>query len=189
MSSHFAEARQAAFGNALEAMRSERYLSLVNVLRAVAVAPPMRPKANRSIKTAAPWLLRREYDRVSRRVEAAAATEGTERELALHEVRKAAKGMRYAAEAFEPVLGRVAARIAERFEAIHEDLGTGQDAVVARALLRDLGARAGVLPGHNGYTYGLLAGLEECRFDHAASELPRLWKSASRGELWDALEH
>ena len=90
--------------------------------------------------------------------------------------------MRYAAEAFEPVLGRVAARIARCFEAIHEDLGTGQDAVVARALLRDLGAREGVLPGHNGYTYGLLAGLEECRFDHAASELPRLWKAASRSK-------
>ena len=53
LASHFAESRRAAFANSLEAMRSERYLSLLSVLRAVSVAPPLRPKANRSIKTAA----------------------------------------------------------------------------------------------------------------------------------------
>ena len=57
-------------------------------------------------------------------------------------------------------------------------LGSGQDAVNARALLRELGARASERAGHNGYTYGLLAGHEEVRFDHAAAELPALWRAA-----------
>jgi len=96
--------------------------------------------------------------------------------------------MRYAAEAFEPFLGKAATRIAKRFEAIHELLGAGQDAVVAGAVLRELGAGMGAHPGHNGYTYGLLAGLEERRFNDAASELPELWESASRAKLWDALD-
>jgi CHAD domain-containing protein len=189
ISGHFAEARQKALSAALEAMRSDRYLTLLHVLRAVSAAPPTRAKANRAIDKAAPWLLRRDLKRVARRVEAAASmADGTEREHALHEVRKAAKGMRYAAEAFEPFLGKVATRIAKRFEAIHERLGAGQDAVVAKALLRELGVRAGGRPGHNGYTYGLLAGLEERQFNTAASELPELWKSASEPELWDTLD-
>jgi CHAD domain-containing protein len=186
---HFAEARQQALAAALVAMRSDRYLTLLNVLRAVSAAPPTRPKAKRTLHSAAPWLLRRDLERVARRFEAAQALEaGTQRERALHEVRKAAKGMRYAAEAFEPFLGRAATRIAKRFEAIHELLGAGQDAVVARAVLRELGAGMGAHPGHNGYTYGLLAGLEERRFNDAASELPELWESASRAKLWDALD-
>src|ERR1019366_6655125 len=105
-------------------------------------------------------------------------------ERALHEVRKAAKGMRYAAETFEPVLGKPVRRIAQRFVAIHELLGSGQDAVVARDLLRQLGARAGTRPGHSGYTYGLLAGLEERRFDQAANKLAALWRAASSLKLW-----
>jgi CHAD domain-containing protein len=189
LATHFAKARKEAHDAALEAMRSERYLSLLDVLRAVGLAPPTRPKASRSIKKAGPLLLRRDLARVARRVEAAGLIEhGAQRERALHEVRKAAKGMRYAAETFEPVLGKPAARIAKRFEAIHEMLGSGQDAVVARVLLRELGARAEGRHGHNGYTYGLLAGLEARRFDHAASELPMLWKAASREKLWEALE-
>ncbi|MGO9582442.1 MAG: CHAD domain-containing protein [Acidimicrobiales bacterium] len=187
--SHFAEARQQALAAALVAMRSDRYLTLLNVLRAVSAAPPTRPKAKRTVNRAAPWLLRRDLERVERRFETARAMgAGAQRERALHEVRKAAKGMRYAAEAFEPFLGRAATRIAKRFEAIHELLGASQDAVVARAVLRELGAGRGAHPGHNGYTYGLLAGLEERRFADAASELPDLWESASRAKLWDALD-
>jgi len=186
---YFAQTRQEALASALEAMRSERYLSLLDVLRAVSLVPPTLEKAERSTKKGAPWLLRRELERVAVRIEAANATDdGPERALALHEVRKAAKGMRYAGETFAPVIGEPAARIARRFEAIHEMLGSGQDAVNARALLRELAARASERAGHNGYTYGLLAGHEEIRFDHAAAELPALWRAASSAKLWDSLE-
>ncbi len=186
---YFSAARQTALAEALDAMRSERYLSLLDVLRAVSQAPPTRPKAKRRIAKGAPWLMGRDLRRVQRRIEQANAfSEGVERARALHEVRKAAKGARYAGETFTPVLGKPAARIARCFEAIHEMLGSGQDAVTARALLRELGARVAVRPGHNGYTFGLLAGLEERRFRHAASELPGLWKAASSPKLWNSLQ-
>jgi CHAD domain-containing protein len=189
LTEYFTETRQKALAESLKALRSPRYLDLLDVLRAVTLAPPTTPKAGRSIKKAAPRLLRRELERVAGRIEVAAAAEGSEQhELALHEVRKAAKGMRYAAEAFEPVLGKPARRIVQRFVAVHELLGSGQDAVVARDLLRQLGARAGARPGHNGYTYGLLAGLEERRFDQAAHKLPVLWRAASSLKLWEALD-
>ena len=175
-------------GPALNAMRSERYLDLLDVLRAVSLAPPLSAKARQSIDKAASRLLHRELERVAERVAAANGYENSsDHEQALHEVRKAAKGMRYAAETFEPVLGKPVRRIAQRFVAIHELLGSGQDAVVARDLLRQLG-EAGTRPGHSGYTYGLLAGLEERRFDQAAHKLPALWKAASSKSLWDALD-
>ena len=187
---HLAAVRQQALAEALEMMRSERYLSLLDVLKAVSQAPPTRPKAKRSLQKGAPWLMGRDLKRVARRIEEANAIEtGIERARALHEVRKAAKGARYAGETFAPLLGKPAARVARRFEAIHEMLGSGQDAVTARAMLRGSERAAGVRPGHNGYTYGLLAGLEERRFRHAASELPELWKAASSPKLWDSLKH
>lgn len=188
ISAHLAETRQRALAEALEVMRSDRYLSLLEVLRAVGQAPPTKAKAKRGVKKGGPWLMGRDLRRVALRVEAAKdIEEGVERARALHEVRKAAKGARYAGETFEPLLGKPAARIARRFAAIHEMLGSGQDAVTARVLLRELGARPGGRPGHNGYTYGLLVGLEETRFRHAASELPELWKAASSPKLWDSL--
>ena len=186
---YLAETRQVALAEALDAMRGERYLDLLDVLRAVSLAPPTSAKAQQSINKAASWLLHRELERVAKRVEAANRYENSsDHERELHEVRKAAKGMRYAAETFEPVLGKPVRRIAQRFVAIHELLGSGQDAVVARDLLRQLGARAATQPGHSGYTYGLLAGLEERRFDQAAHKLPALWKAASSKSLWDALD-
>ena len=78
----------------------------------------------------------------------------------LHEVRKAAKRARYAAEAAEPVLGPRARRMARRAEALQELLGEHQDSVTARSLLRQLGVQAH-LAGENGYTYGMLCGMED----------------------------
>jgi hypothetical protein len=39
-------------------------------------------------------------------------------------------------------------------------LGERQDAVIAAGFLRRVGAAAGTTPGENGFTYGLLLGLE-----------------------------
>ena len=60
------------------------------------------------------------------------------RDRALHDVRKAAKRLRYAAEAATPVLGGGAEELAARAEAVQEVLGEHQDTVVSRAALDDL---------------------------------------------------
>ena len=68
---YLAETRQMALAEALDAMRGERYLDLLDVLRAVSLAPPTSAKARQSINKAASWLLHRELERVAKRVEAA----------------------------------------------------------------------------------------------------------------------
>jgi tRNA-dihydrouridine synthase len=80
----------------------------------------------------------------------------------LHEVRKAAKRARYAAEASVAVNGRPAERLAQRLEAVQEILGAHQDAVTARVLLRELASTADAA-GESSFTYGVMHGAEHER--------------------------
>jgi len=57
----------------------------------------------------------------------------------LHEVRKAAKRARYAAESVEGVYGAPARRFAEAMQELQDVLGEHQDSVVAQHLVEDLG--------------------------------------------------
>jgi CHAD domain-containing protein len=75
---------------------------------------------------------------------------------ALHRARKAAKRARYSAELVEPLGARKASARIRHFKHLQTALGSYQDSVIAADVLRRLGAGAGTLPGHNGFTYGLL---------------------------------
>jgi CHAD domain-containing protein len=68
------------------------------------------------------------------------ASGSSDRDAALHDVRKAAKRLRYAAEAAAEVLGPRAVRLAAVSEAVQEALGEHHDSVVARDLLQSLGS-------------------------------------------------
>ena len=70
------------------------------------------------------------------------ASDGDERDHALHQVRKAAKQARYAAEAVKPAFGRSAARLAKQAKEIQQILGDHQDSVVAAGVLREFGVAA-----------------------------------------------
>jgi CHAD domain-containing protein len=101
------------------------------------------------------------------------------RDQALHEVRKKAKRLRYAAELARPAGGRRAKRLAHRAEVVQEALGRHQDSVVARQRLRQLGIQSSA-PGENGFTFGLLHAAEQGRaheaeqdFQRASARLPR----------------
>ena len=98
-----------------------------------------------------------------------AAAEPDHADRALHEVRKAAKRLRYSAETAVPVLGAGAEGLSVRAKAVQQVLGEHQDTVVARQVLRDLGVRAH-LAGENGFTFGRLHALEEA---HAAAATAR----------------
>jgi CHAD domain-containing protein len=88
---------------------------------------------------------------------------------ALHRARKAAKRARYSAELVEPLGARKASARIRHFKHLQSALGTYQDSVLAAEVLRRLGAGAGTLPGHNGFTYGLLYD-REIRAGEAARE-------------------
>ena len=85
-----------------------------------------------------------------------------DRDLALHEARKKAKRLRYGAESTVPVLGKRAKRLAASVKKVQQALGTHQDTVMSRRVLREYGVRAH-LSGENGFTFGRLHALEEAR--------------------------
>jgi CHAD domain-containing protein len=83
--------------------------------------------------------LRRDWRRVRRRARAADRSgDGPQREVALHDVRKAAKRARYAAEALEPAFGERAARMAALAERVQDALGSHRDTLLTRDLLHRL---------------------------------------------------
>jgi CHAD domain-containing protein len=156
----------------LEALDSPRYFRLLDRLDALVAHPPLSGEAGSAASTVLPRLLRRDLKRLrSRRRAVDRATTADERGHALHEVRKAAKRLRYAAESAQPVLGEPAARLAGQAEAVQELLGEHQDTVVGRELLRELGARAHVA-GENGFTFGRLHALEQVRAEQLEAAYP-----------------
>lgn len=157
----------------------ERYLALLDSLEALLAAPPLTDRASRPAHTELPRLVAREWRRLAAVRDAAVATEGEQRTELLHEVRKAAKAARYAAEAVAPVVGKDAARFAARAEAVQEVLGELQDGAVAGAALRELGAVAH-LSGENGFTFGLLHGRQSARGERALEHWEDAWRALSR---------
>ncbi len=97
------------------------------------------------------------------------------RDAALHETRKAAKRLRYALEAAEPAVGKRARRLRKRLKPVQSLLGDHQDAAVARPVLRELGVRAHQ-DGGNGFTFGLLHGIEGERARRLEERLPDRWR-------------
>jgi CHAD domain-containing protein len=107
---------------------------------------------------------------------------GPERDVALHEARKAAKKVRYAAEVARPALGKPAKRLGKRVKAGQKVLGDHQDSVVARGTIRDL-AVAAQTRGEAGFTWGVLYGREQAVAQTREQELPTVWERASAPKL------
>ncbi|MFB6874505.1 CHAD domain-containing protein [Streptomyces sp. NPDC056323] len=166
----------------------KRYLALLASLDALLAAPPLLPAAARAPGRELPRAVLKEYGRLADRTGRALELEpGHDRDLAVHEARKAAKRVRYAAEAARPALGKPAGRFAGRMKAVQSLLGDHQDSVVARETLRTLAVQAHAA-GEPAFTWGLLYGREEAIAAARERELPEVWRRASRPRLRAALE-
>ncbi len=106
--------------------------------------------------------LRKDWRRVRRRAEAAAALPADDPRIeeALHRVRKAAKRARYCAETLAPLLGPRASRMEQVAESVQEALGDHRDTLLTRAALRQMGNQAH-LDRQNAFTFGRLHALEQ----------------------------
>lgn len=137
-----------------DAMISERYVEILNTLRQWRIDPPV-------VKNVSVGDLRDDARRASRKARRrlAGALDHDDAEL-LHGARKAAKRARYAAELVEPIDGQ-AARRRKGHKEVQSVLGDHQDTVVAKEVLRRLGATAGATPAENGFTFGILYGRED----------------------------
>ncbi|MFD9071447.1 CYTH and CHAD domain-containing protein [Streptomyces lasiicapitis] len=166
---------------------SGRYLALLDRLDAFLADPPLRKAAETPATEALPKAMLKDYGRLATRVDhALALTPGEERDVAMHEARKAAKRARYAGEAAGPALGNPADRFAKRMKAVQKVLGEHQDSVVAREALRHLAIQAHAA-GESAFVWGLLYGREEAAAAARERELPGVWERASRPKVRAAL--
>ncbi|APU40272.1 CYTH and CHAD domain-containing protein [Streptomyces sp. TN58] len=180
--------RSASRRRALDALDSDRYISLLNTLDATLDAPPLLDGAARSPRKTLRKAVLRDYARLAARIDSALALdEGRERDVALHEARKAAKRVRYAAESAVPALGKPAKRLAKAVKKVQSLLGDHQDSVVARDALRGLADQA-TDAGEPAFTWGLLYGREEALAERRERELPAVWAKASAPTLRTALK-
>jgi CHAD domain-containing protein len=180
---HLRSVHKAARAQALETLESERYFRLLDALDELVADPPLIGSPG-SAEEHLPELLRRDWKRMRKTVKAMRRAEDpAARELELHEVRKAAKRLRYAAESAEPVRGDPAARLAAQAEAVQELLGEHQDSVVARDLLRQLAVEV-QLEGGNAFDFGRLHALEQERGTASEQEFADLWPTVSFPKAW-----
>ncbi len=154
------------------AMTSARYEHLLDDLERFIAHPPTRPEASTRATVLVPGLLRRDADRFFRAARRARRALPPQRDVALHETRKAAKQLRYSAESASAVRGTSARRIATRATQVQESLGDHQDAVVARELLRELKAEARTA-GEDTTPYDALTRLEVAAAAAAVSAYER----------------
>jgi CHAD domain-containing protein len=174
-----------AFADVLVELDGERYLTLLDRLVVLLADPPLSKVATKKAEKVLEKRVQHTLRRVQRAaVEADEAPDAEQRDLRMHEVRKAAKRARYAGESVSSVFGKRARKFAAGMESIQEILGAHQDSIVAQRVLLDLGARAH-LDGDNAFTYGVLVGLQRCSADATAADYAEVWaRVKAAGKKW-----
>ena len=127
---------RAARSDLLHLFDSVEHAALLDRLTRFAANPPLHHRAGRPARRSFRKALRREVRRVDQRARAAAGL----RLEALHELRKKARRLRYAADAVSsepvPVLGARTKRLAHAAEAAQDVLGDHRDGILLARRLR-----------------------------------------------------
>ena len=122
-----------------ETLDSTRYAATMFLLDDLVADPPLTEKAEQEARKVARKRVRHDARRVLERAATAkAADDPEERTARLHEVRKAAKRLRYAAETARAVTGKRVRRIGKRAKGVQSVLGDHHDAVTTQVTLRRL---------------------------------------------------
>ncbi|GAA3459311.1 CYTH and CHAD domain-containing protein [Saccharothrix longispora] len=173
---HFAPLEAAAHEASVAALDSGRYFALLDAVDALLADPPVTPLGRGKAGKVLPGLVAKTHRRLAERV--AEATDDT----GLHEARKAAKRLRYSVEVAEPTFGKRAKKYRKQVKDVQTLLGEHQDSVVARPVLRELGAKAH-LDGENGFTFGLLHGLEDGLARRVEDRFAVVWRGVGKPKL------
>ncbi|MFE0625755.1 CHAD domain-containing protein [Streptomyces sp. NPDC058864] len=162
-----------------------RYFRLLDTLESLLADPPLLDAAAAPAADAVPEAVRRDHRRLRTRVESALGMEpGHERDLVLHDARKAAKRARYSSEAAQavPALRKPAKKHTKRMKDVQQLLGEHQDSVICRDAVLRLASDAREA-GEDTFAYGVLYQLERDRAAAAERQLPEDWPRADRGKL------
>lgn len=176
------------FEAARQALGSDRFTLLLEALDRYLAEPPLSPKAAEAPAQRFRKLVAKDQRRLRKRVAglpAASDASGGGRDAGLHEIRKAAKRLRYSAElaagaksAGKKTAGkkrrRTARRTAKSARKVQQLLGLHQDSVVARERLAGLARRAQD-SGESAFLYGRLHAREESLAAVAERDFQRLW--------------
>lgn len=180
---HFAGVILAARREALNVLDSERYFRLLDTLDAVLATPPLLSRAQKPASTVIPEVIRADWKRLRSAVFLAQGTPpGTVRDEALHEARKRAKQLRYAAETATPLRRTRAVRLVAAARQVQDTLGDHQDSVVARHELLRLGMAA-YLQGENSFSYGRLHAVEQNGAAAMEARLFRTWRDFPKASI------
>ena len=156
---------------ARRALADPRYLDLLDTLADLVADPPLTEEAGRPAVPAVQAVLAHTVTRLRRAVELAQGTDDPE---ALHDVRKAAKRLRYTADVAVAVLGDPVRELVAALKEVQDVLGNRQDTFVTREVCTRLGLQA-FAAGENPWTYGRLHALEECRSAETEREFWVRW--------------
>jgi CHAD domain-containing protein len=165
-------------------LHSERYARLITSLESLLSSAKLSERASRPPRKAFKKVVSRDTARLVRAVaELPAASGGSDqaRDALLHEVRKAAKRLRYSAElavtvsAGQSRAGKRTRKTAKAARRIQTALGLHHDTVMARDLLAELARRAPPL-GESGFSYGRLHAKEERLAEVAEADFRKLWR-------------
>jgi CHAD domain-containing protein len=162
-----------------DAIRSSRYHGLVADLRRLTANPPLGADVSGDdpVKPVARQLVARADHRVRRHVDALG---DPPQPAELHEVRKAAKRARYAAELVASIAGDKTTRLARRLAGLQDELGRYQDAVTLIAWLDDLPAKRPTVA--EAYVAGILRRAVEEQV-RAGTAWRKAWRKASEPGL------
>ena len=167
----------------METLDSDRYLALLDRLDQLVSTPPWTKKAKRSVREVLPQRVRHDWKRLTSRVDALAdEPDMALRSNRLHEVRKAAKRARYAAEPLVDVYGKDAKRFVKAMKRIQSLLGEQHDTVAARTRLLTLADHAAE-EGEDTFTLGVLHAWEEREGDTLDAAFEPVWAQASKKKL------
>lgn len=180
---HFAPLETAALKGSVDALTSPRYFALLDAVDALLASPPLTPLAAERATDVLPKLVAKAYRRLSAHAAEVLATRpGAERDVALHESRKAAKRLRYTTETIVPVFGKRAKAYRKRIKDVQTLLGEHQDSVVARPVLRELGVQA-QLDGENAFAFGVLHGRESGAAARIEDGFASVWRGVGKPKL------
>jgi CHAD domain-containing protein len=125
---------------------TDRYRHLQLALEQLMAAPPLGRMADEPAEVLLPQMLDEAVER-ARRLAVRATVRPTDL-TRWHELRKAAKAVRYGAEALRPILGESAVRQAATWARVCTELGEVQDTVICQQVISDL-AWSAVGKGHS----------------------------------------
>lgn len=150
----------------------ERYAALLRELDEAATRPVVSGLARHPASDLVAPVLTRAYKRLRKRVRRCGC-DPSDREL--HAVRIAAKHLRYALEALEPLVGSRVRCLARRAERLQSILGEEHDAVVLARRLHGVEGDPGAA-----FAAGELAMLEAGAAEKARSRWRSAWQAVSR---------